>query len=98
MWPSYWQAFNPTVRWQEAAVCGTLSESPTVMGGPVIDEQLLNDVRSQIWNRAWGITARGIGHQFDASTQLIKSRPTRRIPWHYSMWRNTVGCFNADTF
>jgi len=64
---------------------------PHEAGLPVIDEHLLNDVRAQIWSRAWGMTANGIGHQFDVSPQLITSPQTGRIPRRYPIWRNTFG-------
>lgn len=62
---------------------------------PMANELLLNEVRTQIWDRSWGMTAQEIGHQFCVCTRrngLIRGNPNVH---HYPVWPNTVGYSNA---
>lgn len=64
-------------------------------GSAVDYELLLNEVRAQIWDRAWGMTAKEIGHQFNVNTAPAA---IERSAHHYSVWRKSVGHLNNEDF
>jgi hypothetical protein len=68
---------------------------PFNVGSSLVNELLLNEVRSQIWGRSWGMTAKEVGHQFHVSTERNWD-PQASFPFLlYAVWPNTVGYSNA---
>lgn len=57
-------------------------------------EELLSEVRSQIWQRAWEVTARQIGNQFDACAVPL-ARPMYHGAIHFQVWPHVVGHKNT---